>query len=71
MAPARDGSLVLGCHEQQASTESRGNSVITACAATVEALRLLGAGRVALYSPPWFDSELNRRGRRYYQDAGV
>jgi maleate isomerase len=49
---------------------TRGIPVVTPCASAVEALRALGAERVALLDPPWFDDELTALGRRYYEDAG-
>lgn len=49
---------------------TRGIPVMAACGATVEALRVLGARRIALVDPPWFDTELNGLGRRYYESAG-
>jgi maleate isomerase len=36
----------------------------------VEGLRVLGARRIALIDPPWFDTELNGLGARYYESAG-
>jgi maleate isomerase len=44
--------------------------VVAACGAAVEGLRVLAARRVALVDPPWFDTELNGLGRRYYESAG-
>src|SRR5215216_3556630 len=49
---------------------TRGIPVVAACRATVEGLRVLGARRIALFDPPWFDTELNGLGRRYYESAG-
>jgi maleate isomerase len=49
---------------------TRGIPVVAPCAAAVDALRALGAGRVALVNPPWFDAELDALGRRYYESAG-
>jgi maleate isomerase len=49
---------------------TRGIPVVAACGATVEGLRVLGARRIALIDPPWFDAELNGLGRRYYESAG-
>ncbi len=49
---------------------TRGIPVVAACGAAVEGLRVLGARRVALVDPPWFDTELNGLGRRYYESAG-
>jgi maleate isomerase len=43
---------------------------VAPCAAAVEGLRALGASRIALVDPPWFDAELNGLGRRYYESAG-
>jgi maleate isomerase len=44
--------------------------VVATCSSTVEAARLLGVRSVALVHPPWFDSQLNERGRRYYEVTG-
>jgi maleate isomerase len=49
---------------------TRGIPVVAACLAAVEGLRLLGARRIALFDPPWFDTELNGLGRGYYESAG-
>jgi maleate cis-trans isomerase len=44
--------------------------VVATCTAIVVGLRALGAHRVALVDPPWFDASLNELGRRYYESAG-
>jgi maleate isomerase len=49
---------------------TRGIPVVGTCAATAAALRSLGARRIVLVDPPWFDAELNALGRRYYESAG-
>jgi maleate isomerase len=49
---------------------TRGIPVVATCRAAVEGLRVLGARRVALIDPPWFDTELNGLGARYYESAG-
>ncbi len=49
---------------------TRGIPVVAACRAAVEGLRVLTARRIALVDPPWFDTELNGLGRRYYESAG-
>jgi maleate isomerase len=49
---------------------TRGIPVVAACAAAVDGLRALAVTRIALVDPPWFDTELNRLGRRYYESAG-
>jgi maleate isomerase len=43
---------------QRLSDRADGLPVVAPCAATVEALHLLGAKRVALVNPPWFNAEL-------------
>ncbi|MFJ4779255.1 maleate cis-trans isomerase [Streptomyces sp. NPDC088762] len=49
---------------------AQGLPVVATCAATVEALRALGVGRLALVDPPWFDETLNDLGRGYYEETG-
>jgi maleate isomerase len=49
---------------------TRGIPVVATCAAAVQALLALGASRIAAVDPPWFDDELSRLGRRYYESAG-
>ncbi|UQX02368.1 maleate cis-trans isomerase [Streptomyces sp. RerS4] len=49
---------------------AHGLPVVAPCTAAVEALRLLGAGRIALVDPPWFGPNLSELGRGYYEEAG-
>jgi maleate isomerase len=49
---------------------TRGIPVVAPCAAAVEALHALGARRIALFDPPWFDAALVGLGRAYYEHAG-
>ena len=49
---------------------TRSIPVVAVCRASVEGLGVLGARRIALFDPPWFDTELNGLGRRYYESAG-
>jgi maleate isomerase len=49
---------------------TRGIPVVATCAASVAALCELGVRRVAHFSPPWFDAELDGLGRAYYESAG-
>lgn len=49
---------------------TRGIPVVAACQAAVEGLRVLGARQIGLVDPPWFDTELNALGRRYFESAG-
>jgi maleate isomerase len=51
-------------------TRTRGIPVVAASSATVSGLQALGARRIAVFSPPWFDAELNDLGRLYYESAG-
>jgi maleate isomerase len=51
-------------------TRTRGIPVVAASSATVSGLRALGAGRIVVVSPPWFDPALSELGRRYYESAG-
>jgi maleate isomerase len=43
-----------------------GIPVVATGAAAVSGFRALGARRVALFDPPWFNAELNRLGARYF-----
>ncbi len=50
--------------------ERTGVPVASTCAAAVLALRVLGAGRIALVEPPWFDDQLNALGAAYFRSQG-
>jgi maleate isomerase len=68
-------AYVIGVHGEASmisrlAQHTRGIPVVAASAATLVALRRLGAGRIALVSPPWFDAELDELGCRYYESAG-
>ena len=47
-----------------------GTPVIIPCATAVEALRALGAHRVAVIHPPWFTEEVNANGMDYFRGRG-
>jgi maleate isomerase len=47
-----------------------GLPVSATCTSAVLALRVLGAERIALVHPPWFDAELNELGAAYFQEEG-
>ena len=51
-------------------TRSRGIPVVAPCAAICEGLRALERERIALFDPPWFDTELDSLGADYYGAAG-
>lgn len=68
-------AYVIGTRGEAAMTErlqerTRGIPVVATCAATIDALRGLGARRISLVDPPWFDDELNQLGRHHYESAG-
>ena len=47
-----------------------GVPVAATCASCVQALRVLGVGRVELVHPPWFDVALNELGAAYFEAQG-
>ena len=49
---------------------TRGLPVVATCTAAVQALRELGAARLALVSPPWFDAELDALGAAFFAGEG-
>ncbi|WP_458534776.1 maleate cis-trans isomerase family protein [Oryzihumus sp.] len=51
-------------------SRSAGIPVVSTCAAAVDALGVLGAERVAVVDPPWFDDELDRLGAEYFSSQG-
>ncbi|MFH8930718.1 aspartate racemase/maleate isomerase family protein [Streptomyces pristinaespiralis] len=68
-------AYVIGASAEEAMlerlcTRAGGVPVVATCAAMVDALHSVGASRLALVDPPWFDTELNALGRRYYQGTG-
>jgi maleate isomerase len=56
---------------ERLSGRTGGIPVVAASAATVDGLSALGAGRIALFDPPWFDAELSALGRQYFEAAGL
>jgi maleate isomerase len=68
-------SYVLGDEAEgtlKARLEKRagGISVIPTCIAAMEALRLIGAQRIALVHPPWFSEEASAKGKDYFRNRG-
>lgn len=68
-------SYALGAEAEgalQARLEKRagGIPVILTCMAATEALRIIGAHRIALIHPPWFSQEANAQGKDYFQNQG-
>jgi maleate isomerase len=51
-------------------SRSSGTPVVATCAAAVQALHRLGADRIAVVDPPWFDEELDRLGAEYFSSQG-
>ena len=50
---------------------TRGLPVIIPCAAAVQALRELDAGRMALVNPPWFPADADALGAEYFASQGI
>ena len=55
---------------ERLQSRSSGRPVVATCAAAVSALRRLGADRIAVVDPPWFDEELDRLGAAYFSSQG-
>lgn len=47
-----------------------GIPLVLTCPAATEALRILGANRVAVIHPPWFTEEINNKGMEYFRSRG-
>jgi maleate isomerase len=72
--PSTSSAFAIG-YDAEAALVSRlaeraGVSVMSTCASAVLALRALGAERIALVNPPWFEDELIDLGAAYFIDAG-
>jgi maleate isomerase len=68
-------AYVLGAAGERALVErlaqrTRGIPVVSTCISIVDGLRVLGAARIAMFDPPWFDAELTARGRDHYAEQG-
>ena len=50
---------------------AQGVPVVLTCPAATEALRILGAHRLAVVHPPWFTEEVNSEGMDYFRTQGV
>jgi maleate isomerase len=55
---------------ERLAKRSRGIPVCSTCTAAVDALKLLGASRLALVNPPWFDAELDGLGATFFESQG-
>jgi maleate isomerase len=57
----------------RASLEKRagGIPVMFTCGAALEALRFVGARRIALVHPPWFSDDISRKGMEYFRARGM
>ncbi len=56
--------------KERLEKRTRGIPVVITCAAAVAALVALGVTRLALISPPWFSTEMDQQGVRYFQSQG-
>jgi pimeloyl-ACP methyl ester carboxylesterase/maleate cis-trans isomerase len=68
-------SYQLGTKGEQAlkarlEKRSKGIPVLLPTNAAAEAVRALGARRIALFHPPWFTDDAVRKGVAYFQDQG-
>jgi maleate isomerase len=52
-------------------TERAGMPVVAPCAAAVAGFGALGIDRIALFNPPWFDTELDQFGADYFAAQGL
>lgn len=69
-------AYVIGARAEATMVErlervTRGVPVVSPGLAARDALRALGAERILLVHPPWFDAELADLGRAYFAEAGV
>lgn len=65
IGPEAEQAMIIRLQER-----TYGIPVVATCSAAVSALKTLGARRVALIDPPWFDAALSQAGREYYETAG-
>jgi maleate isomerase len=65
LGPAADDAV-----RRRLEEKSNGAPVFLTSPAAVEALRVLGARRLALVHPPWFSEETNRQGAEYFRAQG-
>ena len=66
-AHGSDGDGLLRTRLEKAGD---GIPVVLTCSAAAEALRSLGAHRVAVVHPPWFSEEVNAGGMDYFRKSG-
>jgi maleate isomerase len=64
-------AYVLGAEGERALVErlgarTQGTPVVSTCISIVEGLCQLGAARIAMFDPPWFDAALTGLGRDHY-----
>ena len=69
-------SYVTGAEGEEALVDrlqerSAGKPVVLTCASAVAGLGKLGVRRIALFDPPWFDSELDRLGAEYFRSQDI
>jgi len=66
----KHGPIAERALAQRLGRHSREMPVTTTCLAAEQALRALGADRLALVNPPWFDDELDAAGGAYFTELG-
>ena len=64
------GADAEGALRARLAKRAGGIPVILTCMAATEALRVLGARRIAMIHPPWFSEEVNVKGKDYFGNQG-
>lgn len=64
------GAEAEGALQARLENRAGGVPVILTSQAATEALRVVGAHRIALIHPPWFSEETNTKGKDYFQNQG-
>lgn len=64
------GAEAEGALRARLEKRAGGVPVILTCMAATEALRVIGAHRIALIHPPWFSKEANAQGKDYFRNQG-
>jgi len=64
------GAEAEGAQRTRLEKRAGGVPVVLTCIAATEALRTIGAQRIALIHPPWFTEEANAKGKDYFRNQG-
>lgn len=55
---------------ERLAPQARGLPIVSTCLSAEHALAKLGARRIAIVNPAWFDAELDRQGAEYFEAQG-